>query len=93
MHQRLSSGRIGMRRGKLPGKGEYMAKHKPKTHEEDPLLTPHAVGKLIGKRGETVIRWCQDGLLKAVRMPSGLWGIRESEVNKLLAGSALDAKV
>lgn len=62
----------------------------PPTHQEDPLLTPEAVGRLIGKTGRTVRNWCADGLMEAIRQPGGLWMVRRSVVNKFLAGSCLD---
>jgi hypothetical protein len=63
------------------------------THADDPILTPSEVGRQIGKVPQTVLNWIRDGLLPAVKMPTGLWGVRKSEVNKLLAGSSLQQRV
>ena len=63
------------------------------SHEEDPLLNLSQVARLIGKHPSTVQRWARDGLLKVQRMPSNLPGVRRSEVNKFLGGSALDKQV
>lgn len=64
----------------------------PPTHEDDPILTISEVGRQVGKSHTTIARWVHDGLLKAIRMPSGLLGIRRSEVNAFLGGSALPQK-
>lgn len=64
----------------------------PPTHAEDPILTPEEVGRRIGKTGQTVRNWIRDGLLEVVRMPNELPGVRQSEVNKLLAGSAMEVE-
>lgn len=65
----------------------------PPTHSDDPLITPEEVARRIGKTGPTVRQWIKDGLLKAIRQPSGLFMIRTSEVNKLLGASALQTTV
>jgi predicted site-specific integrase-resolvase len=63
------------------------------THAEDPILTINEVGRQIGKSHQTVGSWCKAGLINAWRLPSGCWAVRQSEVNKFLAGSALDKQV
>lgn len=65
----------------------------PPTHEDDPILTVTDVARQLGKSHTTISRWVNDGLLVAIRQPSGLWGIRRSEVNKFLGGSALQKEV
>lgn len=65
----------------------------PPTHEEDPILTITEVGRQLGKSHQTVARWCQEGLLNYIRMPGGNFGVRKSEVNKFLGGSAIDKRV
>jgi excisionase family DNA binding protein len=65
----------------------------PPTHEDDPILTISEVGRQLGKSPQTIARWCRDGLLAAVRLPSSLFGIRKSEVNKFLGGSAIEKRV
>ena len=62
------------------------------THEDDPILTMSEVARRVGKSPQTVARWIHDGLLRAIRHPSGLPGIRQSEVNKFLGGSALPVR-
>lgn len=59
----------------------------------DELLTLADVGRQIGKTRATISNWVRDGLLEAVRLPSGLPAVRRSEVNKLLANSALKSRV
>lgn len=66
---------------------------KPPTHKEDPILTPTEVGRRIGKAPNTIFGWIKDGLLEAIPQPGGRWGVRESTVNRLLAGSNLEARV
>lgn len=65
----------------------------PPTHQEDPLLSISEVGRQLGKSPQTIARWVLDGLLAAIRMPSGLMGVRKSEVNKFLGSSALGTQV
>lgn len=65
----------------------------PPTHEEDPLLSPSEVARAIGKHQNTIYNWIRDGLLKATRHPTGRIVVRRSEVNKLLANSALETQV
>ena len=78
------------RRGvKLGGRTET----DPPTHEEDPVLCVTEVGRQLGKSHGTISQWCRDGLLVAVRMPGGRWGVRKSEVNRFLGGSALGGQV
>ena len=59
-------------------------KNEPPTHEEDPILTCAEVGRVIGKHRATIWRWCSDGSITAIRMPSNHFGVRKSEVNKIL---------
>ncbi len=56
----------------------------PKTHQEDPLLTMSEVARRIGKHPSTIRRWVDDGLLTAVRLPSGLPAVRESQILQLM---------
>ena len=62
----------------------------PLTHEQDPILSCGEVGRQLGKNRTTIWRWCNDGLLKAIRMPGkpGQVGVRKSEVNKILKAAA-----
>ena len=69
--------------------GEMMAelikrRVKAKTHMEDPILSLSEAARMMGKSSGTVGRWIHDGLLECIRMPSGLRGVRRSEVNKFL---------
>lgn len=78
--------------------GENMSKskesmHELPTHAEDPFLTLSAVARELGKSQTTIHRWVQDGLLEAVRQPSGLFAIRKSVVNRFLGGSALKKEI
>ena len=63
------------------------------THEEDPILTPEEVGRRLGKSGTTIRRWIHEGLLTFVPNPRGLPGVRESQLNQFLGGSALNKTV
>lgn len=64
----------------------------PPTHKEDPILSPAEVARRIGKSGPTVIEWIKSGLLRAIWM-HGRWGVRTSEVNKLLEASEIKGRV
>lgn len=57
--------------------------------EADAPLNLSEVARLCGKTQPTIKRWIIDGLLTAIRMPSGLYGVRRSEIQKFLGGSAL----
>lgn len=59
------------------------------THQEDPFLTLSEVGKQMGKHHTTIGSYIKDGLLNAVRSPSKLPMVRQSEVDRFLGGSAL----
>ncbi|HHM13051.1 MAG TPA: helix-turn-helix domain-containing protein [Planctomycetaceae bacterium] len=61
--------------------------------EQNDLMTLTDVAKQLGRSPQTIARWINDGLLSAIRLPSGLRVVRRSEVNKFLKGSALDAQV
>jgi len=69
-----------------------MAKKREPVAVDDPLLNLSEVAKLVNKTSMTVGRWCQDGLLKCVRLPSGLRAIRKSEVEKFIGNSALSER-
>jgi IS30 family transposase len=69
---------------------------KPKTAMEDPILSYGEVARQLGKTHQTVMRWVRDGLFdmnNVLRMPSGMPGIRQSEVNKFLRGTAIETRV
>lgn len=69
------------------------AEQSPPTHKEDPLLTITEVAERLGKSHTTIRRWIDDGLLPAVRMPSGLFNVRQSEANRFLETTTLTARV
>lgn len=56
---------------------------------DDPLLTVSEVAEAVRKHPDTIRRWVTDGLLRAIRLPSGLFGIRKSELDKFIGASAL----
>jgi len=68
-------------------------RYNPPTHKDDPLLSPTDVGRQLGKSPQTISRWIQDGLLKAIPLPGGRVAVRKSEVNKFLGGSALQRQL
>jgi excisionase family DNA binding protein len=51
-----------------------------------PLLTADEVADLLRQDGETVRRWCRDGLIKAIKTPGGLWRIPREEYEAILRG-------
>jgi excisionase family DNA binding protein len=55
----------------MPGKGN--------------MLTTAEVAELLGVDRHTVSRWIRLGQLRAVRLPSGQFRIRRTDVDKLLA--------
>jgi len=56
---------------------------------DDPLISLSEVSRMCNKSVTTIKRWCNDGLLRFRRMPSGLFVIRTSEVEKFIGGSGL----
>lgn len=74
--------------------GTQTSQRKPATHKEDPILSMSEVARRIGKSAQTVKRWCDDGLIKANWIAQDrVFGVRESEVNRLLEGSNIEARV
>jgi hypothetical protein len=69
------------------------ANGQPPTHEQDPLISCAETARQIGKSPQTVARWCREGLLRAVKMPSGHYGVRQSQINQLLQASEIDRRV
>ena len=70
----------------MTGKDSSLSKRQvpPRLHDEDPILTMSEASRRFGKAPATVARWIRDGLLEAIRLPSGLYGIRQSQVEKFL---------
>ncbi len=62
------------------------------TEAADTVLTMSECARRAGKHPATIKRWIWDGLLKAVRHPSGILGVKESEFNKFYGNSALAAR-
>lgn len=60
--------------------------------EGDSLLNFSEIARMINKHPSTILRWVTDGLLKSVRLPSGLRGVWRSEINSFLGGTALPIK-
>lgn len=56
----------------------------PPTHAEDPILTIGEVAEMLGKHRNTISRWISDGIIAAGKHPSGVAGIRQSQVEKML---------
>ena len=65
----------------------------PPTHEDDPFVTLAEVGRQIGMSQQTVKRWVLSKLIEAHARPSGLWSVRQSEINKFLRGTNLNKQV
>lgn len=59
------------------------------SHDEDPMLTFSEAAELIGKSAPTIHRWVNEGLLAAVRDPSGLRRIRKSELEQFYGATAM----
>ena len=59
-------------------------RQRPRDHRDDPLLTVSEVARRLGKSPTTVARWIAEGWIPAIRLPSRLWAVRESEVNRVL---------
>lgn len=58
----------------------------------DEFITMSEAARALNKHPATVRRWIIDGLLTAVRMPSGIFALRKSELNKFLGGCSLPTK-
>ncbi len=59
-----------------------MAKNQNQKNEDlsrrKPVMTLSEVARRIGKSTTTVSRWAKEGLLPAIRLPSGLPGVTEA---------------
>jgi excisionase family DNA binding protein len=51
----------------------------------DELLTTGQVADLLNVHAQTVRRWIENGNLRAIRLPSGVWRVRRSDLDALLA--------
>lgn len=51
----------------------------------DELLTTGQVADLLSVTPQTIRRWCESGHLRAIRLPSGVWRVRRSDIDALLA--------
>lgn len=69
-----------------------MAKRTAAGEQSDEIITMAEAARALGKSPQTVGRWIQDGLLNAVRMPTGIFHLRKSELNKFLDGTALPTR-
>ena len=58
-------------------------------HAVPEVMTLAQVARYLNKHPATVGRWVKDGLLRAVRMPSGLPAICRAELLKFIGASAL----
>jgi len=74
------------------GKRRTGGNERPPTHAEDPILSLREAAEQFGKSSQTVGRWIHDGLLRVIRLPSGMPGVRQSDVDAFLGGSALGKK-
>lgn len=52
--------------------------------DRDELLSQKKVAYIFGRSLATVARWMDEGLLKYVKLPSGVRMVRQSEVNRHL---------
>lgn len=58
----------------------------------DTVLTMSECARRAGKSPQTIRRWIFDGLIRAVKHPTGIPGVKESEFNKFYGNSALAAR-
>ena len=52
--------------------------------QDDPILTLTEAATRLGKHRSTISRWIKEGVVIGGKDPSGLPGIRESQVNRIL---------
>lgn len=52
---------------------------------DNDLLTTGQVAAAFNVTPQTIRRWCESGELRAIRLPSGVWRVRRSDVDALLA--------
>lgn len=57
--------------------------HNAHSNVDSPIITLSEAGRQIGKSSSTMSRWVQDGLIPSVRHPTGLPGIRQSDLDAL----------
>lgn len=51
-------------------------------------ITPRQFAKRVSRKKKTIYRWIERGWIKRIRLPSGYFLIPESEVERVLSGSA-----
>ena len=52
------------------------------------MFKPSEVAKMLNVDRHTVTRWIREGKIKAIKLPSGRYGIPESEVKRILEGKS-----
>lgn len=60
------------------------SRREPATHAEDPLLSMREAAEMLGKNPTTISRWCSEGVMPYIRLPSGLYRVRRSHVMHIL---------
>jgi excisionase family DNA binding protein len=59
--------------------------------QEGKLLTTGEVGQKLSVSDETVRRWCAEGTIPAILLPSGRWRVRPAVVESILSGTDMSA--
>lgn len=57
------------------------------THQDDPLLNLRTVAFALGKNPTTIRNWIDQGNIRAVQQPNGLFKVRKSVLEKFLESS------
>lgn len=69
-----------------------MAKKRPKTHRDDPILTQKEAAAQLGVSSDTVRRWLKNRELRGQYRPPGYYGVRQSEVDRWLQENVVAEK-
>ena len=58
-------------------------------HCDDPFLSMDECGLLVGRTRQTIRKWCDEGLIRAIRDPGGYRRVRKSELVRFYGATAL----
>lgn len=64
-----------------------------KHNEEEVPIGVCEVARQLGKSPQTITRWIKDGLLEAIRLPSGMWGVKRKTLNSILRLTPINKQV
>ncbi len=58
--------------------------------ENDPYISVKEAAKMLGVSTATIRQWCDKGIIKCLRLPTGFRRIKRSEIEKILKSEKKD---